>query len=102
MFVDVLVPYSCFENGIGYIEQEEFRSGPNGCSICRCVSTKIVCNDEACPRPTTPAPTTTTTTQAPVTPFVDGPRGDIGYSGDRGEPGLRGQPVSLNQFFSHS
>lgn len=66
--------------------------GPDGCSICLCVNTQVKCNDESCPRSTT----TTTTTPATTTPFVDGPRGDLGYSGDRGEPGERGQPVSID------
>lgn len=72
-----------------YREREEFRAGPDDCSICHCINQQIRCNDEACPRPTT------TTTPAPTTPFVDGPRGDAGYTGERGDPGEPGQPVSL-------
>lgn len=82
-------PFSCFHEGQWYREREEFKEGPDGCSICLCVNTQVKCNDESCPKATT----TTTTTSAPTTPFVDGPRGDSGYTGERGEIGDRGQPV---------
>lgn len=88
-----LVPFSCLYKGNWYREREEFKTGPDGCSVCLCVNTEVKCNDETCPRPTT----TTTTTAAPptTTPFVDGPRGNDGYTGDRGDPGERGQPVGF-------
>lgn len=87
----ILAPFSCLHEGQWYREREEFREGQDGCSICLCVNTQVKCNDESCPRP---APETTTT-PVPTTPFVDGHRGEPGYSGDRGEPGNRGQPVRI-------
>lgn len=82
-------PFSCLRDGQWYREREEFREGPDGCSICLCVNTQVKCNDESCPRSTT-----TTTTPATTTPFVDGPRGGEGYPGHQGEPGISGIPVS--------
>lgn len=82
-------PFSCHHEGNWYREREEFREGPDDCSICLCVNTVVKCNDESCPRSTTT--TTTTTTPAPTTPF--GPRGEIGNNGERGDAGERGEPV---------
>lgn len=86
-------PFSCLHEGNWYREREEFREGPDGCSICLCVNTQVKCNDESCPRDTTT--TTTTTTPPPTTtPFIDGPRGESGTGGDRGALGVRGEQVS--------
>lgn len=104
----IVAPFSCLYEGTWYREGEEFRSGPNGCSICRCVGGIVKCNDETCPRSTTTTttttttprptrrPTSTTTAPAPTTPEYDdsglGPRGGPGNSGSRGGPGDNGPP----------
>lgn len=81
-------PFSCLYKGNWYREREEFREGPDDCSICLCVNTQVKCNDESCPRETT-------TTPAPTTPFSVGPKGDGGQAGEpgeRGQPGIPGSP----------
>ena len=87
-------------NGEWYRERQEFREGPNDCSICLCVNTQVKCNDESCPRETTTT-TTTTTTPAPTTPFSVGPRGNGGRAGDPGDRGEPGTPVifTISKFF---
>lgn len=75
--------------GQWYRERQEFKEGPDDCSICLCVNTQVKCNDESCPRETT----TTSTTPAPTTPYDIGPRGETGYSGARGDQGERGEQV---------
>ena len=105
----IVQPFSCLFQDKWYREGEEFRMGPNDCSVCICVDTEIKCSDDNCPPPstTTQKPTTTqrattiktteaptTTTPLPVTiPFVPGPIGDIGPQGERGDRGDRGEPV---------
>lgn len=84
------IPYSCRYEGKWYREGEEFRMGPNDCSICICIDTQVNCNDDACIPPTTTTSTTTTT----LPPFIPLP----GDRGDRGERGERGQPVKFLVF----
>lgn len=84
-------PFSCHYKGNWYRERQEFKEGPDDCSICLCVDTVVKCNDESCPRSTTT--TSTTTTPAPTTPFYNGPRGELGNEGVRGDAGERGEPV---------
>lgn len=109
----IVAPFSCLYEGTWYREREEFRSGPNGCSICLCVGGQVKCNDESCPRETTstttstttprptrqrPTTTTTTTTTTPIPMYDDsgvGPRGGQGNIGSRGGPGDNGVPVSV-------
>lgn len=94
----IVQPFSCHFEDKWYREGEEFRMGPNGCSVCMCVDTDVKCNDDNCPPPTTTQkptttqrsttqrPTTSTTTEPPTTttslpvtlPFVPGPIGEIG------------------------
>lgn len=91
-------PFSCLYNGKWYREREEFYEGFEDCSICLCINTVVKCNDESCPRSTTPLPTTTFS-PGPIGTIGSegdlGAKGDKGSQGDSGTPGIPGNPGSV-------
>ena len=46
--LSIVEPISCHFQDKWYREKEEFRMGPNNCSICMCVDTDVRCNDDEC------------------------------------------------------
>lgn len=41
-------PYSCQYEGRRLRDGDEFRTGPNGCSLCVCHETEVKCNEDEC------------------------------------------------------